>query len=96
MYLNTLSLLLTKSNYNKIKDLDEDSLKKLISMYHKVVSEFKGDYEVGKKFLNDFVENGLVSEKYKTVVDLLNKKIELHKKIIQKCEKIRDYYKFKI
>jgi len=79
MLLNALSVILTKENYKKIKDLNKNELKKIVRLYH-------------KHYTNNYVEKGYVSEFYLGMIELLNKKIELHKKAIEKLEKIRDYY----
>jgi len=92
MLLNALSVILSKKNYEKVKNLNKNELKKIVGLYHKLVKEFDGNTKIAKYYTNNYVEKGYVSEFYLGMIELLNKKIELHKKAIERLEKMRDYY----
>jgi len=93
LLLNACSEILTRENYEKVKDFNPKELQKLVKLYHRYIKESNGDKDLAKMYLNTYVKYGYVNRLYLGCIKVLNKKLEMHKEAIKRLRKMIDYYK---
>jgi len=93
LLLNTCGEILTRENYEKVKDFNPKELQKLVGLYHRFIKECNGDKDLAKRYLNTYVKYGYVNRIYSRTINVLNKKVEIYKEAIKRLNRMIDYYR---